>query len=41
MPFDVKQFEAHGTFYATILSKLEPESNLLLEMINILWIHEE
>lgn len=40
MPFDVKRFEAHGSFYGEILSKLEPDSNQLLEIIFILRIQE-
>lgn len=40
MPFDVKQFEAHGSFYRDILSKLEPDSIQLLEIIFILGIQE-
>ena len=40
MSFDVKRFEAPGTFHETILSKLEPESNQLLEIISMIVIHE-
>lgn len=40
MLFDVKQFEARGTFHGAILSKLEPESNQLLELITILEIYK-